>query len=175
MMEVILWCKLKNTDLSCLSAKEAIEDMMGYTDLLSLNRLTQWKLISDQPIPPEKIETILKESFYLANPNKTFVYPNHIPGHPTVTGQYVAVRIWDVGLSEHQLTGTINQRFQTQITSIRQSTVWEMGISPHIQNPAEWALDRIVSTRSYRHGLLMHPLYQQYEWIEAKDIYATPI
>jgi phosphoribosylformylglycinamidine (FGAM) synthase PurS component len=161
-----LYTTLKNTDLHALSAFEALTELLGQHQLVQLRRFQKWELTlsaASQSEATQQLDTVLKQSFILANTNKEHFYIDVLPelSHSPNRSSFLV-----------QVTPKQPQDFQSTIDRIQQKTgvlfqhltrslLWEISIKDDGQPSSRQALlDQLVLTQSRKQGLLVNPLYE---------------
>jgi hypothetical protein len=174
-----LFSNLKNTDLQCLSAYEAINEMLGYKSLKGLRRLTIWE-VEVEGIASEEgasvLEKVLKQSYYLINPNKEHYQLNQLKAPSVKDGQsvFLAKVISENEFDDQQTIRKIQQKFGIQIKSLSRSVLWEMIVENQSLTYSELQEDlfnKVIISSSRENGLLINPVHQRCEWLATDSIY----
>ncbi|MBT5856103.1 hypothetical protein HOH87_05650 [bacterium] len=126
MSQITVWISQKNTDLTCLSAKEALVNLKGLSQLKSLRRTIQWDITTDlsEEAATALVTQILNDSYYIANPNKEshrFSSP-FTSGSDSVQFQVTA----NDYTGEHRLIDQIEAKFNSKINQLSKSTIWDI-------------------------------------------------
>lgn len=173
MSERVIYTKLKNADLACMSAKTAIEQYLQFDKLADLQRYTKWTLEGD--LDEATLDSILENSYYLANPNKESAITGELPAHAKWTQYHAEVRpsasrqnsgadsdtaLNEVG--EEDVRRKINDTFGTSIKSVSKSTLWCLFVDEAPSDALQKELEeQVVRTSSQSKGLLANPLYEE--------------
>ena len=108
---ILLYTALKQVDLFCLSAKEAILHQMKLSSLHNLHRFKRYSITIEsesKTSAKEKLQKILDTSFYFMNPNKELYFKDAIQDAAT-TFYHVLVDISQTIPSTHRsLVATLN-------------------------------------------------------------------
>ena len=128
-----LFTRLKNTDLACLSAEDAIKSLLKFQPLRKLTRYTFWELeFSDieSSTAIQKVQSILETSFYLANPNKEEYILSYLPKKIIKNDEtLLMVKTFDPNsIEQRTLCEKILRKTGIKIQKIQKSTAWEFVI-----------------------------------------------
>lgn len=175
---VKLFSQLKNTDLACLSAQDAIKSLLSYDALSHLTRYTLWELdIEDnsQAQAIEKIRTILDTSYYLINPNKEAYFLAHLPKpDPDSSSLLFFVKVYDPKMvAQKNISEKIVRKTGIPIQSVRKYTLWQLVVlsqgkpSASIQKELE---ERVVLSTSTTQGILANSVYEKYQFLTPAEL-----
>jgi len=151
---VFTW--LKNLDLHCVSAKEALIDMMNVSYIDQLFRLQHYKVTLDGDL--DDLRQILDSTYYIMNPNKEFSCIESFPEF--IKGNFFHVESqpkYPTGFDEK--INSINSKTKIKVSDISHSTLWIITSSKSFPEKDTLYKD-IVSTTSVKNGLLVNPIYE---------------
>ena len=180
MNTVTLYSYLKNSDLDCLSAFEAIKSVMKYEKLSSLRRFRVIEIVhpsSDKQLAIKEVETIINTTYFLLNQNKEGVFVNHLPNRKLKENQKVSL-IKVASKESEDMSDTIKkiqQKSQIKIDTINESMLWELTVNDSEKNQIELEKEieeKIVTTSSIQKGLLCNPIFQTSEFVSKQVAYA---
>lgn len=155
-----IYTSLKNSDLTCMSAKEAIVNLLGFTQLESLQQFKHWTLEyeADPKCPIETIKQVIQGCYQIINPNKDHVFFDKLPRKQT--DQYIC-HIQEKYQSDFpKLIRTCHQRGLACVKQIRFETIWTFKVQAGVT--ADDLLKSVIITKSFEQGLLVNPLTQNY-------------
>lgn len=173
MINLTLFSQLKNRDLHAVSAEEAILDLLHFTPLKRLVRLTKWAIqmpVPDTATAEAQLKTILDTTYYLINPNKEMYRINALPAisaPPQAHIHYIAVA------STHQnhsnLIQKITSKSRIPVSEIQKYTLWITVTDPcgltHAQMGEKLATEIIVLS-SRNTGILMNPIHETWQFLD---------
>lgn len=165
-----LFSHLKNTDLACLSAEDAIQNLLGCHMLTQLQRYQLWEItLSDsQEQAFKSLQTILDNTYYLVNPNKESYILSHLPEKKINPGhQLLRVEILRPDTYQQPaLAAKITRKTKISIESITQSILWEMIVKSDadLKTLQKQLEEQIVASTSLKQGILMNPIFEQFKW-----------
>ncbi len=154
-MLVKLYTQLKQSDLHCLSAFEAIQRYLGYGQLRQLRRFGSWELELDSAAD---VHHILENSFYLVNPNKESYMLSQLPKPNLKEGEKRLLVKVNESESHDQTIKKIKQKTGVQLHSLHRYLIWEL-IGP----VSEDFVKNVVVSSSRTQGLLVNPVSQTFE------------
>jgi len=172
-----LYTCLKHVDLACLSAKEAIRDLLGFSDLLDLKRYLVWEL-DYKGTDQHSLESWIKASYYLVNPNKQSYTINEFP-HSTSDSHDVSAYYLTVKPKEKRgfasLLKKISQRCPGTLLSLDQSTLWKLSIrsSSDQKDIKQDLVDRVIVSSHIDAGLLVNPLNESFDLKSHAEFYGS--
>ncbi len=180
MTTVTVYSFLKNSDLDCLSAFEAIKSVMKFEKLHSLRRfrvLEIQHLNSDETTAINEVENIINNTYFLLNQNKEGVFINHLPQRQVKDNHYVSlVKVRNKDNDDMSDTiQKIQQKSQIQLSSIKESMLWELTVTHSGQSQSEKEKEieeKVVTTTSIQKGLLCNPIFQTSEFVSKQVAYA---
>ena len=155
LMLVKLYTQLKQSDLHCLSAFEAIQRYLGYAPLRQLRRFGLWELELDTAAD---VHRILENSFYLVNPNKELHMLSQLPKANLKEGEKRVLVKVDEAESHTQTIKKIKQKTGVQLHSLHRYLIWEL-VGP----ASEDFVKNVIVSSSRTRGLLVNPVSQTFE------------
>ncbi|RAP36120.1 hypothetical protein DID80_05660 [Candidatus Marinamargulisbacteria bacterium SCGC AAA071-K20] len=179
-MRIKLYTYLKNTDLHAISALEAIQHYMGYTDVVTLKRHLTWTFdldCNDKKLS-QQIERIVSDTYYIVNPNKQSYYVNFLP-KPTISNDQSCVALEvekDFKEGESEISEKIFEKTGIKLNKLKQSLVWEVVVNSKnrdydtIKNDLN---NSITNTSSRGQGLLVNSFYETHQFLDEKALYQT--
>jgi len=172
MSQIQLFTALKNADLAAMSAKEAIQHILGYAPLLKLRRYTLFELTASEKVSEaqKQLEVVLSQSYYLANPNKES-YSFALPTVALEKDQFrVVVKVWPTrAKSESETLKKLQAKFGNVYQDIKRYQVWDMVVSGYANEGLAKAdaEQKVILTKSQSQGILVNPLYESYAFLDA--------
>jgi len=168
--KLTIYTYLKNADLACLSAKEAISHLIQFEALKSLTRYTVWDLEYDTKSEDKvNLEGLFQESYHLVNPNKEGYYLNSLPEHDrnAFTDVYLLKVFPKTEQFEHGILNKLPDQKNVSLTSLRKSVLWKMGLTfkGNRKDLEDTLIRRVILTSHQQAGLLVNPLYESYELV----------
>lgn len=160
MNHLSIFTSLKNSDLTCLSAKEAIVNLLGFTELESLQRFEHWQIgfEDDSKISLEHIKDGIQSCYHIINPNKDHVFFDELP----IQNAHYKCHIQEKKASEFpKLIKNCQQRGLTNIRSIQHEQIWTFKLSQAVSESE--LINKVIVTKSFKEGLLVNPLTQDFQ------------
>ena len=153
-----IFAGLQQQDLACLSAKEAMSQLLNFDALNSLMRFQQWMLTwPDEAKIEDQVIDAAKQSLTLINPNKETLYI-HQPPPVSPRGQvhYLTVK------KRRQAWTTPDWVPDAKALGVQQvsAVLWVLDVEASIS--PEVLTERVVLSRSAQNGLLVNPLLETF-------------
>jgi phosphoribosylformylglycinamidine (FGAM) synthase PurS component len=173
-----LFTYLKNLDLHCFSAYEAIAHEIKFSALKQLRRYNLWELsFANVELAKNKTNTkkIIDASYYLMNPNKEGYYLEQLPQHKLQKDEIIClVKVCkNYTFDQTQLIKKIQQKVGVNVAQIHKSLLWEFVLNkPAIvkaDDLIKQLVDQVVVTKSISQGLLINPITENYSLITQKN------
>jgi len=171
MTQLQLFTYLKNTDLACLTAEDAVKDLLGYTALVSLRRYQLWNIYLENA-DQSQLQHMLDTTYYLVNPNKEGYYLSKLPSKKIDPNQTLClVSVFNQSnQGESNLALKISRKTQISIPKINKSILWEIVIQ---SNDIKTLEKQVIMSQSINQGLLVNPIFESYSFLDPTLIYET--
>jgi len=173
--KLTIYTYLKNADLACLSAKEAISQLIGFEALKRLTRYTVWNLEYDTFTKNEvNLDSLFQKSYHLVNPNKEGYYLDSLPEHDN--NAFTDVYFLRVFPKTEQIGNSLLEKLpapkNVSLTSLHKSVLWkmEMQFKGNRKDLESTLIRRVILTSHQQAGLLVNPLYESYELVRHNAI-----
>jgi hypothetical protein len=177
-MRVTLYTYLKNTDLHAISAMEAIQSYMGYSDIQSLKRYLTWTFDLDcsESEVESTIEKVVSDTYYIVNPNKQSYYLNSLP-KPQLSqdSSCVALKVeknFEEG--ESAISEKVFEKTGVKLQNLKQSLIWEVSVETQGRDISTIKQDidsKIGLTVSRGQGLLVNSFYETHQFLDENALY----
>ncbi|MCP4051339.1 MAG: hypothetical protein GY730_11620 [bacterium] len=183
MISIDLFSYLKNTDLNCLSAFDAITMLLKYDKLKKLKKFRLWELKFSGCSKNEavlRVKNIIDKSYYILNPNKESYYLSLLPcsGRMSVETKFL-IKVKSPGLlDDSKYMRKIRQKVGVEIDAVQSSLVWEMTVEDKGLSNQELKQDlinNVIVTSSRKNGLLVNPVSEQFEFLDTDRYYRTEL
>ena len=175
-VSLTVFVSTKNTDLHAVSAFEALNQIMGYSELKFLNRFRVLYLTFDCNTSEEAkkyLDYMVTNSFDLMNPNKEAYQLSSLHSHVSgLKTTFINVRQKRETGDSYRIVSHFNERHQLPILEFDSSIVWELGFDSNYELNDEDVLDRYVWSSSMTEGLLAHPVQDSVAILDASSVYA---
>jgi hypothetical protein len=177
--KINLFTYLKNSDLHCISAQNAILNLLKYDKLLCLKRKSLWDLAfscNSQEEAEQELEQIISKTYYIINPNKEAFYLEKLPT-PNIQNsyeQFVLQVISNQPTKENIILNKIQQKVQGTLSSIKKTMVWEISVKKENQSREDLKkelLENVIITSSHNQGILINPVYEKANFLDPAKIY----
>jgi hypothetical protein len=162
-MKIKIYTYLKNTDLHCFTAFEAITQLLKYDKLQKLSRYTAWEVELNEETNDEVIKTIEKiidNSYYILNPNKEEYYMEKLP-EPKSKEHQLILTVPNSALDEDGLIKKIQQKVGVTVKSIKKALIWELTTIVPVEEIKEELMQKVVYCNSRNGGVLVNPVNQK--------------
>ena len=173
MISRTVFSHLKNTDLHCISALEAIRDLLG-VELVGLKRLLFWefKLSASSDQEADRcLQTVLNTTYYVINPNKESFSLEKLPRFPLLASASCFLVQGYSKTASHQavLAEKIRRKCGVEIRELRKSVLWLIGTDKNKDVTQQELIDRVIVSRSREQGILINPVYETFRFLTPAD------
>ncbi len=173
MSKLVLFTYLKQIDLHCMSALEAIRQVLGVNYVTQLRRILKWEISFETNNQEERIqwlEQLLAQSYAIVNPNKEGYYRDGIPKNESDSKIYyvgIEPKFEDRNIKEDVLP----PYFVSSVKELKKTLVWEISVDRGAGNIDQNRLELdIVKTSSRKKGILVNPIHETYTFLDATVI-----
>ncbi len=169
---------LKNADLHALTAEKTIKEILNYSKLVSLKRYIIWDIdleANSESEAKEKIEKILKSTYYLINPNKEAYTINKINKKKVEPPkQLQSIIIENPNFQKPDLINKIAQKTKVKIDRLEKLLMWEFVLDVPNNNQLNLQkelAEEIIISSSLEKGLLVNELFEKFRFVNLEEYY----
>lgn len=175
-----IFVKSKNADLTALTSETVIKDLLKFEPLVNIRRFIFWEVSFHEPdnnLAVEKLNKILNQSFYLANPNKEFYEIDKVKRKKLGDNQKLfAIKTYNKDTyQKFDLIAKIKNKTKIELTSLKKNLLWEFVLKFNQgleeKQLREQFISDVLVTKSLEKGLIINPLFEEYEFLEGNTYY----
>ena len=175
MISTTVFSSLKNADLHCISAEEAIRDLLHFDGLVGMKRFNCWQFQMDAPSHKEAepiLTKLLTSTYYLINPNKESFYLEKLPKSPSInTNDCHLIKVSSKNeFSQKKLEEKIQKKSGVKIRDIKRSVVWLIATKKEKNISLDSMAEKIIVSKSRQKGILANTIYENFEFLNLANI-----